>query len=319
MKTIGVLTSGGDSPGMNATIRAVVRFGVKSGLKVIGIERGYCGLIDGAFKEMHFADVAGIMERGGTVLRTSRCGEFYTPEGRAKAVQQMNRAGIEGLVVIGGEGSLTGAKLLYEEHSIPVVGIPGTIDNDISHTDMCVGVDTCLNTVVEAIQKLKDTATSHERAFIVEVMGRSSGYIAVASALATGSEAVIIPEVPVDWNELATRLFEERKRGKINCIIVVAEGAGGALQVAKNLQDRIGYETRVSILGHIQRGGSPTVFDRVLASRMGAEAVKALMEGEKCVMTALQLGKIVRVPITEVLKEKKALDMSLYKLVHLLS
>lgn len=319
MKTIGVLTSGGDSPGMNAAIRSVVRFGVRNALKVIGIERGYCGLIDGAFREMSFPDVAGIMERGGTILRTSRCGEFYTKEGRAKAAEQLRSAGIEGLVVIGGEGSLTGAKLLYEEHKIPVVGIPGTIDNDISLTDMCVGVDTCLNTVVEAIQKLKDTATSHERAFIVEVMGRSSGYIALCAALATGAEAAIVPEIPIDWEKLSARLFEERKRGKINCIIVVAEGAGGAFHVAKNLENRIGYETRVSILGHIQRGGSPTAFDRILATRMGAEAVKALMEKKNCVMTALQLGKVVTVPIEEVLKEKKPLDMNLYQLAHLLS
>ncbi len=319
MKTIGVLTSGGDSPGMNAAIRAVVRFAVRNDLRVIGIERGYCGLIDGAFREMHFPDVAGIMERGGTILRTSRCGEFYTKEGREKAAEQLKAAGIEGLVVIGGEGSLTGAKLLYQEHHIPVVGIPGTIDNDISQTDMCVGVDTCLNTVVEAIQKLKDTATSHERAFIVEVMGRSSGYIALNAALATGAEAAIVPEIPIDWDKLAARLLEERKRGKINCIIVVAEGAGGALNVAKNLQDKIGYETRISILGHIQRGGSPTAFDRLLATRMGAEAVKALLEKKSCVMTALQFGKIVTVPIEDVLKEKKTLDLSLYQLTYILS
>ncbi|ABV34515.1 MULTISPECIES: 6-phosphofructokinase [Pseudothermotoga] len=314
MKTIGVLTSGGDSPGMNAAIRAVVRFGVKNGLKVIGIQRGYCGMIDGAFKEMNFSDVAGIMERGGTILRTSRCGEFYTPEGRAKAAAKLKNAGIEGLVVIGGEGSLTGAKLLYEEHRIPVVGIPGTIDNDIAQTDMCIGVDTCLNTVIDAIQKLKDTATSHERAFVVEVMGRESGYIALNAALATGSEAAIVPEVPVDFDKLAERLFEERKRGKINCIIVVAEGAGGAIQVAKNLQDRIGYETRITILGHVQRGGSPTAFDRLLASRMGAEAVKALMNGETCMMMALRMNRIEHVPIAEALKSKKGLDMSLYEL-----
>lgn len=319
MKTIGVLTSGGDSPGMNAAVRAVVRFGVRNSLRVIGIERGYCGLIDGALKEMHFPDVAGIMERGGTILRTSRCGEFYTKEGRAKAAEQLKAAGIDGLIVIGGEGSFTGARYLHEEHGIPIVGIPGTIDNDISQTDMCVGVDTCLNTVVEAIQKLKDTATSHERAFIVEVMGRSSGYIALCAALATGSEAAIVPEVPIDWNKLASRLLEERKRGKINCIIVVAEGAGGALHVAKNLQDRIGYETRVTILGHIQRGGSPTAFDRILATRMGAEAVKALLEGKSCHMMALQFGKIVPVPMEQVLKEKKTLDMTLYQLAHLLS
>lgn len=319
MKTIGVLTSGGDSPGMNAAVRAVVRFGVRNSLRIIGIERGYCGLIDGAFREMHFPDVAGIMEKGGTILRTSRCGEFYTKEGRAKAAEQLKSVGIEGLVVIGGEGSFTGAKLLHEEHGIPIIGIPGTIDNDISQTDMCVGVDTCLNTVVDAIQKLKDTATSHERAFIVEVMGRSSGYIALCAALATGAEAAIVPEIPIDWDKLSARLLEERKRGKINCIIVVAEGAGGAFHVAKNLQDRIGYETRVSILGHIQRGGSPTAFDRILATRMGAEAIRALLEKKDCHMTALQFGKIALVPIEDVLKEKKMLDMSLYQLAHLLS
>ncbi len=319
MKTIAVLTSGGDSPGMNAAIRAAVRIGIKSGLRVIGIERGYCGLIDGAFREMNFASVAGIMEKGGTILRTSRCGEFYTPQGRQKAAEQLRSAGIDGLVVIGGEGSLTGAKLLHEEHGIPIVGIPGTIDNDIAETDMCVGVDTCLNTVVEAIQKLKDTATSHERAFIVEVMGRESGYIALMSAIATGAEAAIIPEIPVDYDKLATRLLEERKRGKINCIVVVAEGVGGAMTVAKNLQDRIGYETRISILGHIQRGGSPTTFDRLLATRMGAEAIKALLDGEKCVMIGLKAGKMVRVPIAQVLSKKKELDLSLYELALMLS
>ncbi len=319
MKTIGVLTSGGDSPGMNAAIRAVVRIGIRNGLRVIGIERGYCGVIDGAFKEMSFASVAGIMEKGGTILRTSRCGEFYMPEGRRKAAEQLRKAGIEGLVVIGGEGSLTGAKQFHEEHGIPVIGIPGTIDNDIAETDMCVGVDTCLNTVVEAIQKLKDTATSHERAFIVEVMGRESGYIALMSAIATGSEAAIIPEIPIDYDKLAERLLEEKKRGKINCIVVVAEGAGGAIKVAKNLQDKIGYETRISILGHIQRGGTPTTFDRLLATRMGAEAVKALLDGEKCAMIGLRSGKIVRVPLSQVLGRKKELDLSLYELALLLS
>ncbi|AEH51922.1 6-phosphofructokinase [Pseudothermotoga thermarum] len=319
MKTIAVLTSGGDSPGMNAAIRAVVRVGIRSGLKVVGIERGYCGLIDGTFKEMTFASVAGITEKGGTILRTSRCGEFYTPEGRAKAAEQLKKAKIDGLVVIGGEGSLTGAKILHEEYGIPIVGIPGTIDNDIAETDMCVGVDTCLNTVVDAIQKLKDTATSHERAFIVEVMGRESGYIALMAAIATGAEAAVIPEIPIDYDKLAARLLEERKRGKINCIIVVAEGAGGAINVAKNLQDKIGYETRISILGHIQRGGSPSAFDRLLATRMGAEAVKALLDGEKCVMIGLKMGKMVRVSLEKVIGRKKELDLSLYDLALILS
>ncbi|KAF2958063.1 ATP-dependent 6-phosphofructokinase [Thermotoga sp. Ku-13t] len=319
MKSIGVMTSGGDSPGMNAAIRAVVRYGVRNGLKVFGIERGYCGLIDGAIREMNFASVAGIMEKGGTILRTSRCGEFLTKEGREKAARNLAKFGIEGLVVIGGEGSLTGSVVFHKEFGVPVIGIPGTIDNDIAYTDMCVGVDTCLNTVVDAIQKLKDTATSHERAFIVEVMGRESGYIALMSAIATGAEAVIIPEVPVDLDQLAARLLEERKRGKLNCIVVVAEGAGKAEDVARKLSAKIGYETRISVLGHIQRGGSPTAFDRLLATRMGVRAVQALLDGEKCATTILKAGKIELVETEKVVATKKQLDLSLYDLCMTLS
>jgi len=319
VKRIAVLTSGGDSPGMNAAIRAVVRVGVRKGLEVFGVERGFCGLIEGRIKKMSFNDVAGIMEKGGTILRSSRCEEFRTTEGRKKAAVKLREHNIDGLVVIGGEGSLTGALILYEEHTIPVVGIPGTIDNDIGMTDMCVGVDTCLNTVVDAIQKLKDTASSHERAFIVETMGRESGYIALVSGLTTGAEAVIVPEVPVNYDTLSSRLLEERKRGKINCIIVVAEGAASAYEVARSLENRIGYDTRITILGHVQRGGSPTAFDRLLASRMGAQAVHALLNGDHCTMMALELGKIVHVPLKEVIENKKTLDMSLYNLAYQLS
>lgn len=319
MKRIAVMTSGGDSPGMNAAIRAVVRYGIKSGLEVYGIRRGYAGLLDEDIEPMTFASVGGIMEKGGTILRSSRCPEFVRKETRAEAAKILKKHGIEGLVVIGGEGSLHGAMFLEEEQKIPVVGIPGTIDNDIAMTDMSIGVDTCLNTVVDAIQKLKDTASSHERAFIVEVMGRSSGYIATVSGLVTGAEAIIIPEVPVNYEELANKLLEERERGKINCIVVVAEGAASAYTVARHLEYRIGYETRITILGHIQRGGSPTAFDRFLASRMGVAAVEALMRGESSVMTALQGGKITTVKLDEVLKEKKRLDMELVKLAGILS
>ncbi|AFG36023.1 6-phosphofructokinase [Fervidobacterium pennivorans DSM 9078] len=319
MKRIAVMTSGGDSPGMNAAIRAVVRYGIKSGLEVYGIRRGYAGLLDEDIEPMTFASVGGIMEKGGTILRSSRCPEFVRKETRAEAAKILKKHGIEGLVVIGGEGSLHGAMFLEEEQKIPVVGIPGTIDNDIAMTDMSIGVDTCLNTVVDAIQKLKDTASSHERAFIVEVMGRSSGYIATVSGLVTGAEAIIIPEVPVNYEELANKLLEERERGKINCIVVVAEGAASAYTVARHLEYRIGYETRITILGHIQRGGSPTAFDRLLASRMGVAAVEALMRGESSVMTALQGGKITTVKLDEVLKEKKRLDMELVKLAGILS
>jgi 6-phosphofructokinase 1 len=313
------MTSGGDSPGMNAAIRAVVRYGIKQGLEVYGIKRGYAGLLDEAIEPMTFASVGGIMEKGGTILRSSRCPEFVRKETRAEAAKILKKHGIDGLVVIGGEGSLHGAMFLEEEQKIPVVGIPGTIDNDIAMTDMSIGVDTCLNTVVDAIQKLKDTASSHERAFIIEVMGRTSGYIAAVSGLVTGAEAVIIPEVPVNYEELGNKLLEERERGKINCIVVVAEGAASAYTVARHLEYRIGYETRITILGHIQRGGSPTAFDRLLASRMGVTAVDALMSGESFVMTALQGGKIVTVKLDAVLKEKKKLDMELVKLAGLLS
>lgn len=319
MKRIAVMTSGGDSPGMNAAIRAVVRYGIKSGLEVYGIKRGYAGLLDEDIEPMTFASVGGIMERGGTILRSSRCPEFVRKETRAEAAKILKKHGIEGLVVIGGEGSLHGAMFLEEEQKIPVVGIPGTIDNDIAMTDTSIGVDTCLNTVVDAIQKLKDTASSHERAFIIEVMGRSSGYIATVSGLVTGAEAVIVPEVPVDYEELSKKLLEERERGKINCIVVVAEGAASAYTVARHLEHRIGYETRITILGHIQRGGSPTAFDRLLASRMGVAAIDSLMKGESYVMTALQSGSIVTVKLDEVLKAKKKLDMDLVKLAAILS
>ncbi len=319
MKRIGVLTSGGDSPGMNAAIRAVVRYGISKGLEVFGVYKGFCGLIDGEFRKLEFEDVSGIMEKGGTILRTSRCEEFKIDEVRRKALEKLGEFSIEGLIVIGGEGSLTGASLIHSELGFPIVGIPATIDNDIGETDMCIGVDTCLNTVVDAIQKLKDTAASHERAFIVEVMGRRSGYIALMAGLATGAEAVIIPELPVDYEKLADRILLQRKRGKINSIIVVAEGAASAYSVARHLEHRIGYETRITILGHVQRGGTPTVFDRLLGLRMGARAVDALLEGKSGIMIALKEGKITEVPLMEALKREKKVDQSLYDLAVILS
>ncbi len=319
MQRIAVMTSGGDSPGMNAAIRAVVRYGIKRGLEVYGIKRGYAGLLDGDIEQLTFASVGGIMEKGGTILRSSRCPEFVRKETRAEAAKILKEHKIDGLIVIGGDGSMHGAMFLEAEQKIPVVCLPGTIDNDIAYTDMSIGVDTCLNTVVDAIQKLKDTASSHERAFIIEVMGRTSGYIATVAGLVTGAEAVIIPEYPVNYENLANKILEERKRGKINCIIVVAEGAASAYTVGRHLEHRIGYETRITILGHIQRGGSPTAFDRLLASRMGVAAVDALLNGETSVMTALQGGKIVTMKLEEVLKEKKKLDLSLVELANILS
>lgn len=319
MKRIAVITSGGDAPGMNAAIRAVVRTARTSGLEVVGFYHGYAGIIDDEWCFLDYKDVGGIMERGGTILRSSRCEEFKTSAGRKRAMDVLKSHEVDALVVIGGEGSLTGAMLLEDEHGFPTVGIPGTIDNDISMTDMCIGVDTCLNTVVDATQKLKDTASSHERAFVVEVMGRSSGYVALMSAVAVGAEAVVIPERPVDYDELAERLLQQKKRGKINCIVMVAEGAASAFTVARHLEHRIGYETRITVLGHIQRGGSPTAYDRILASRMGYEAVKTLLDGEHGVMMALQRGKMVRVPYAEALARKKELDMTYYEMSLILS
>ena len=319
IKKVGVLTSGGDSPGMNAAIRAAVRTAQTDEIAVVGIRRGYSGLLDEEFTDMDYSSVGGIMEKGGTVLRSSRCEEFKTGEGRARAAEILRNNQIEALIVIGGEGSLSGAKLLMEENGIPVVGIPGTIDNDIAMTDMCIGVDTCLNTCVETIQKLKDTASSHERAFVVEVMGRNSGYVALASGMAVGAEAIIVPELPVDYESIADKIWKERKRGKINCIIVVAEGAASAYTVARHVEHRIGYETRITILGHIQRGGSPTAFDRVLASRMGYASVKSLEREESGIMLALHGGKIVGVSLEKVLSHKKELDMELVEMAKILS
>ncbi len=319
MKKIAVMTSGGDSPGMNAAIRSVVRYGVSKGLEVFGIMRGYAGLLEDDVKPLTFSDVGGIMEKGGTILRTARCEEFKVDKIRKEAYEILKKHEIEGLVVIGGDGSLNGATLIANESDVKVVGIPASIDNDIHGTDMCIGVDTCLNTVVENIQKLKDTASSHERAFIVETMGRNCGYIALVAGLTTGSEAIVIPEVKIDYQALADKLLSGRKRGKVNSIVVVAEGAASAYTVARHLENKTGYETRVTILGHIQRGGSPTVFDRLLASRLGATAVQKLLDGENDIMVGLESNGIASMKLSEVLENKKELDLSLYELANTLS
>ncbi len=319
MRKIAVMTSGGDSPGMNAAIRAIVRYGVTKGLEVYGVMRGYAGLLEDDIKQLNFADVGGIMERGGTILRTARCQEFKVDRGRKEAYKIMKNHEIDGLIVIGGDGSLNGAVLVANESDVKVVGLPGSIDNDISGTDSCIGVDTCLNTVVENIQKLKDTASSHERAFIVETMGRNCGYIALISGLTTGAEAIVIPEVKVDYQALADKLLAGKKRGKINSIVVVAEGAASAYTVARHLENKTGYETRVTILGHIQRGGSPSVYDRLLASRMGAAAVQALIDGQNSVMIGIQGNDIVSVDLDKILQTRKELDLTLYDLANTLS
>lgn len=322
MKRIAVLTSGGDAPGMNPAIRAVVRTGIHYDMQVYGVNRGYTGLIGGDIIEMPARSVGGIIQRGGTILQTARSPEFKTEKGRLEALRNLNRLGIEGLVVIGGDGSLSGA-LELQKLGFPVVGMPGSIDNDLAGTDMAIGVDTALNTALDALDRIKDTASSHQRAFIIEVMGRNSGYLALMSSIAGGAEVVLCPEVPFDLNEVAKELRDAYMRGKAHAIVVVAEGVpGGANGVAEHFtahQDKIGFEARVTILGHIQRGGSPSAFDRILATRLGVAAVERLHEGVYGVMVGLIGGQIVATPLGEVLAQRKSLDLRTYEVAKMLA
>ncbi len=313
IKRIGILTSGGDSPGMNAAIRSAVRIALKKNIEPYGIYRGFAGLLDDNMKLFTSRDVSDIMQRGGTILETARCEEFKIERGQEAAVEVIKRRGLDGIIVIGGNGSFAGA-LALSRHGIPTIGIPGTIDNDIAGTDMCIGVDTALNTVIDAIGKIKDTASSLERAFIVETMGRKSGYIALISGLVSGAEAIIIPEVPVDYDEIADMLLEGKKQGKKHSIIVVAEGAASAYTVARHLENKTGYEMRVTVLGHLQRGGSPTAYDRLIASRFGAEAVEALVDGYDAHMIGVQANKIVRLPLEKVVETPQGVNLELYEL-----
>ena len=278
MKTIGILTSGGDAPGMNAAIRAVVRTAVYNKLRVMAIRRGFNGLIRGDIEEMSAASVGEIIHRGGTILRTARCEEFNTPEGVKKAYNIAKIFGIDAVVVIGGDGSFRGARDL-SRLGMPVVGIPGTIDNDIACTEYTIGFDTAVNTVIDALNKIRDTVTSHERINIIEVMGRHAGDIALYSGLAGGAENIIVPEVKYDIDEICKNLIQGKNRGKQSYIMIVAEGAGNAFNIAREIEEKTGFEVRVTVLGHLQRGGSPTAMDRILASRMGAHAVNILLEG----------------------------------------
>ena len=318
MKTIAVLTSGGDAPGMNAAIRAVVRTALDKGLKVMGIERGYSGLINGELFEMERKDVADIIQRGGTILRTARCAEFLTEEGRKKAAGVLKVFGVDGLVVIGGNGSFMGAQKL-SKLGISTVGIPGTIDNDLSYTDYTLGFDTTLNTVLDAINKLRDTSTSHERVSIVEVMGRDCGDIALYSGIAGGAESVIIPEKGYNFDELCKTILEGKLKGKMHSLIIVAEGIGGSAELAKEVENITGIETRATILGHIQRGGSPSAFDRMLASRMGVRAVEVLIEGKTSRVIGIRDNKITDDDIDEALAMPRKFDERLYEISEILS
>jgi len=308
MKKLGVITSGGDAPGMNAAVRGTVRAAIGRGVKVCGFLHGYRGIIGEEIWEMDSKSVGGIISQGGTVLRTARSEEFRTKEGRDQAMEILRENEVEGLVVIGGDGSLTGARTLYEEYGYPVVGVPGSIDNDISGTDFSVGFDTAVNTALEAIDKIRDTAYSHERVFVVEVMGRMNGFIALEVALASGAEAVLIPEVPFSLLHICENLKQARGRGKRSSIIVVAEGAARASDIKEFIQRNTGFEARYIVLGHMQRGGSPTSFDRVLALRLGALAANRLISGYQGEMVGMEGGKLVAHPLSYVLSTERMID-----------
>lgn len=319
MKTIGVLTSGGDAPGMNAAIRAVVRSGCENGFRVMGIRRGYNGLMYGDMYEMNLRSVSNIINRGGTILYSARSPEFKTEEGMQKAIAVCKEMGMEGIVVIGGDGSFRGARDL-SLRGIPCVGIPGTIDNDIACCDYTIGYDTSMNTVMEMVDRLRDTSESHDRCSVVEVMGRKAGYIALNSGIACGATTILIPEVPYDFErDVIERMRRTQKTGKRHFIIIVAEGIGGTQEMAKRIEEETGVETRATILGHVQRGGSPSVRDRVVGSKMGCLAVELLKKGIGNRVVAMQKDEIVDFDIFEALNMHKTIDMNVYNLAHQIS
>jgi 6-phosphofructokinase 1 len=320
-RAIAVLTSGGDAPGMNAAVRAVVRAGIDLGLDVWGIERGYAGLLEGQFVKLDPGAVSNIIQRGGTMLRTARSEEFMTKVGRARAARELSHRDVDTLVTIGGDGTFRGAALIAQEQRVKVIGIPGTIDNDVAFTDATIGYDTAINTALDAIDRIRDTAAAHERFFIIEVMGRNSGHIAIAVGLACGAEAILIPEIKKDIAALAMKLERGKALGRTSSILVAAEGkkAGEVYALARELGKKLGVELRVVVLGHIQRGGSPTARDRNLATRMGAAAAKAAFEGRSGVMIGEREGRIVEAPLDEVTSTKKKPDLDIYDLAEMLS
>ena len=312
IKCVGILTSGGDAPGMNAAIRAITRAAIYHGLKVKAIYRGYKGLITGEIKEFQTHDVSNIIQRGGTILKTSRCEEFKTPEGRALAYETMVREGIDALVVVGGDGSITGAYNLAKEFDIPCIALPGTIDNDLYGTDTTIGYDTALNTIMECIDKIRDTASSHERLFIVEVMGRDAGFLALNGTIATGAEACVLPEIDPEFEKITQFISNGLRRTKSSSIVLFAEGREkdyNLMEVAENMREKFPeLDVRVSILGYLQRGGSPTASDRILASRLGVAAIESLLEGQRNIMVGLRNNEIVYIPFTKAIKDDKPLD-----------
>ncbi len=319
---IGVLTSGGDSPGMNACIRAVVRTGIYNGMEMFGIMKGFSGMVDDEIIPMEGRSVANIIQRGGTILKTSRCKEFFTVEGRKKAYDNLKKRGINGLVIIGGDGSFRGAQIFSKEFDIPCIGLPGTIDKDIAGSDFTIGFDTAVNTAVEAIDKIRDTAEAHDRLFIIEVMGRDAGYIALHSGISTGAENILIPERKTEIETILSQLAEKERRHKLVNLIVVAEGEefGGANEVAKAVKERLPLlEVRVCILGHIQRGGAPSCMDRMIASRMGFHAVESLMQGRHNVFIGIVNNKMNYIPLDEAVKKKQRINEEWMKIVKILA
>ena len=324
-KCVGILTSGGDAPGMNAAIRAVTRAAIYNGMRVKGIYRGYKGMITDEIEEFKTQNVSNIIQRGGTILKTARCAEFKTvktarcaefktAEGRKQAYDKLMEHGIDSLVVIGGDGSLTGARIFADEYNMPIVGLPGTIDNDLWGTDITIGYDTALNTIMECVDKIRDTATSHERLFFIEVMGREAGFLALNGAIASGAEAAIIPEISLEKDQLAEMIETGFRKSKNSSIVLVAESpvTGGAMGVAERVKKEYPqFDVRVSILGHLQRGGSPTAQDRILATRMGVAAVDALLDGQRNVMIGIQNDQIVNVPFSKAIKKNKPINEGL--------
>jgi 6-phosphofructokinase 1 len=321
IKTIGVITSGGDAPGMNAAIRAVTRAGIYNGFKIKGIYRGWDGLINNEIKEFSTENVSGIINMGGTILKTARSKEFMTKEGRQKAYDNMVKNGIDALVIIGGNGSLTGARIFAEEFDVCCIGLPGTIDNDLYGTDSTIGYDTTMNTIMECVDRIRDTAQSHERIFFVEVMGRDAGFLAQNSAIASGAEAAIIPEDSTDVDQLARFMERGIRKSKKSCIVIVSESPKcGALYYADRVRKEFpNYDVRVSILGHLQRGGRPTAHDRILAGRTGVGAIEAILQGQRNVMIGLRYNEVVYVPFSEAIRSDKPFDKKLIKVLDELS
>jgi len=322
IKKIALLTSGGDSPGMNAAVRAVVRKAIHMDLKVVGVLRGYEGLIKGDFIPMNSKSVGNIIQLGGTILRTARSEKFRTVEGRQEAYEKLIENEIDALIVIGGDGTFKGARIFIEEHNFPIVGVPGTIDNDLYGTDMTIGYDTALNTVVEAVDKIRDTAASHERIFFIEVMGRDAGFIALRAGIASGAEAVLVPEIPTDLKALHQQLVNYMSKKKTSSIILVAEGddAGGAFQI-KEAMEKFGgeFDMKVTVLGHIQRGGTPSAYDRYLASRLGIASVEALLDDQRSIMVGMINREIVHIPFNQTIKHHKTIDQTMLDIVDVLN